>query len=419
MLTVICPQCKASISVEEGREFAFCTYCGAKMQIAQKTYVVTPQYATPEKPKLSVSELIYRGKKEVEKEEYELAMDSFIEAIKLNPNTINDICSRLSFSCSSCSYVDLQKLSRQAKFYRSLLKSYSHEISEIEKNSIDAHNCKDMLLLYCCIDDLERAEYVAKNYKNSISVNLINRLTFNNTNIDMICFLCNNGISIDRIFDAYFGLAYQVDLYHTTYSIYYFPSDYLKKMITLGLSLEKKIEMRIFSNSTSDYGDDYFDTMVTIRDFFKRSYSLSLSDGKSNIFNNYRFTLSEHQKHCSSTEPQKGTINTDNLRKYISEIDAILPKEEKINKTGCYVATCVYGSYDCPEVWTLRRFRDTVLMNTWYGRLFVLLYYAISPKIVEVFGETVWFRKMWLSPLDKIVKNLNEKGFSDTPYYDI
>ena len=28
------------------------------------------------------------------------------------------------------------------------------------------------------------------------------------------------------------------------------------------------------------------------------------------------------------------------------------------NTGGCYVATCIYGSYDCPQVWTLRRYRD-------------------------------------------------------------
>lgn len=28
------------------------------------------------------------------------------------------------------------------------------------------------------------------------------------------------------------------------------------------------------------------------------------------------------------------------------------------NSGGCYVATAVYGSYDCPQVWTLRRFRS-------------------------------------------------------------
>ena len=44
-------------------------------------------------------------------------------------------------------------------------------------------------------------------------------------------------------------------------------------------------------------------------------------------------------------------------------------------KGGCYVATAVYGSYDCPEVWTLRRYRDYSLAETWYGRAFIKLYY--------------------------------------------
>ena len=27
-------------------------------------------------------------------------------------------------------------------------------------------------------------------------------------------------------------------------------------------------------------------------------------------------------------------------------------------RKGDYISTCVYGSYDCPEGWMLRRFRD-------------------------------------------------------------
>jgi hypothetical protein len=49
---------------------------------------------------------------------------------------------------------------------------------------------------------------------------------------------------------------------------------------------------------------------------------------------------------------------------------------------GCYVATAVYGSYDCPQVWTLRRYRDNQLAKTWYGRLFIHTYYAISPTFL-------------------------------------
>ena len=85
---------------------------------------------------------------------------------------------------------------------------------------------------------------------------------------------------------------------------------------------------------------------------------------------------------------------------------------------GCYVATSVYGSYDCPQVWTLRRYRDYRLAKTWYGRTFIKAYYATSPSLVKWFGETSWFRSLWKGVLDKKVTKLNEIGFEDTPYND-
>ena len=87
-------------------------------------------------------------------------------------------------------------------------------------------------------------------------------------------------------------------------------------------------------------------------------------------------------------------------------------------KGGCYVATCVYGSYDCPEVWTLRRFRDNTLGSTWYGRAFIRTYYAISPTIVKWFGNTAWFKKMWRGTLDRMVKKLESNGVENTHYQD-
>lgn len=85
---------------------------------------------------------------------------------------------------------------------------------------------------------------------------------------------------------------------------------------------------------------------------------------------------------------------------------------------GCYIATCVYGSYDCPQVWTLRRYRDNTLGATWYGRMFIRVYYAISPTIVKWFGKTSWFKRMWQGRLDKMVAKLNGNGVEDTPYQD-
>lgn len=87
-------------------------------------------------------------------------------------------------------------------------------------------------------------------------------------------------------------------------------------------------------------------------------------------------------------------------------------------KKGCYIATCIYNSYDCPEVWTLRRFRDNYLENSAPGRLFIKCYYAISPKIVDVFGDFNLFRIPCKVALDRFVKFLNRKGFRDDRYED-
>lgn len=85
---------------------------------------------------------------------------------------------------------------------------------------------------------------------------------------------------------------------------------------------------------------------------------------------------------------------------------------------GCYIATCVYGSYDCPSVWTLRRYRDYQLSKTIFGQLFIKIYYKLSPLVVASFGSREWFRKFWIKVLDKKVMKLKEKGYLDTPYQD-
>ncbi len=103
-------------------------------------------------------------------------------------------------------------------------------------------------------------------------------------------------------------------------------------------------------------------------------------------------------------------------------LEEIYFKEEKeeVEKQsdGCYVATAVYGSYDCPQVWTLRRFRDYELASTFYGRAFIHIYYAVSPTAVKLFGDTKWFNDFFKARLDKMVSSLNEKGIEDTEYED-
>ncbi len=117
-----------------------------------------------------------------------------------------------------------------------------------------------------------------------------------------------------------------------------------------------------------------------------------------------------HNKDGSRTRPTtysyKNAFGTRKTHTYV--------QKEK----GCYVATCVYGSYDCPEVWTLRRYRDNKLAKSVLGRAFIRCYYAVSPTVVKIFGKTKLFQNFWRARLDRMVQRLNAQGFSSERYQD-
>ncbi len=83
-------------------------------------------------------------------------------------------------------------------------------------------------------------------------------------------------------------------------------------------------------------------------------------------------------------------------------------------KEGCYIATAVYGSYDCPSVWVLRHFRDEYLKMSLPGRAFIKTYYLISPKLVRLFGKTRWFNSVFRHILDPFVLRLKKAGYKES-----
>ena len=152
-----------------------------------------------------------------------------------------------------------------------------------------------------------------------------------------------------------------------------------------------------------------------------------IEDGLKKVFPDRKERIAQHQKVYSTflTSNIKWfnrdfvTTTLNRLGEEIRTVDTtfetpVLPAQT----SGCYVATAVYGSYDCPEVWTLRRYRDNTLAESIFGRAFIHTYYAISPTLVKWFGKTQWFKNLFKGRLDKMVKSLNEKGFEDTPYED-
>ena len=93
------------------------------------------------------------------------------------------------------------------------------------------------------------------------------------------------------------------------------------------------------------------------------------------------------------------------------------PAAEK--KSGaCYVATAVYGSYDSPPTWVLRRWRDEVLQKSGTGRAAIRYYYWLSPRFVAALGQRRGFTASARFVLDRFVRKLERAGFSRLPYKD-
>lgn len=85
---------------------------------------------------------------------------------------------------------------------------------------------------------------------------------------------------------------------------------------------------------------------------------------------------------------------------------------------GCFIATAVYGGYECPEVWVLRRWRDHRLNASLLGRNFVRFYYSVSPGMVRKYGGNRWFARLIRPVLNRLVLWLMRSGYSSRPYED-
>lgn len=84
------------------------------------------------------------------------------------------------------------------------------------------------------------------------------------------------------------------------------------------------------------------------------------------------------------------------------------PERKREEKDECFIATAAYGSPMAQELYILRSWRDNELSSIYIGRIFIRIYYTISPPIARFIEKhnilKILVRKL-LSPLIKILKN--------------
>ncbi|USI27903.1 CFI-box-CTERM domain-containing protein [Alteromonas macleodii] len=74
---------------------------------------------------------------------------------------------------------------------------------------------------------------------------------------------------------------------------------------------------------------------------------------------------------------------------------------------NCFIATAIYGE-NAAETNSLRRWRDNFLLKRVWGRLFVRIYYLVSPKIVGILESSPILKRRTKMLIDKIVKRINK-----------
>lgn len=86
----------------------------------------------------------------------------------------------------------------------------------------------------------------------------------------------------------------------------------------------------------------------------------------------------------------------------------------KVVNPSCYLATYVYGPQS-DEVAALRAYRDTVLLPNPFLRSLVTVYYWISPKLIDLLGDSAFFRKVVSATLARIIQPRVRALASATP----
>jgi hypothetical protein len=135
-------------------------------------------------------------------------------------------------------------------------------------------------------------------------------------------------------------------------------------------------------------------------------------EGSDELYNRYGINwcpvcLSEYKKikFKKSTEGHKyeydplGNTKQEEQRK-IDQMNHYLTKKNN----GCFIATATFDSYNAPEVIFFRNWRDNFLIKSLLGRLFIYIYYRVSPVFAKYIEKHIFLKSISKYLLTKLIK---------------
>ncbi len=123
-----------------------------------------------------------------------------------------------------------------------------------------------------------------------------------------------------------------------------------------------------------------------------------------------------------TTFPKWSYMNTRSV--YVSHEGAKIMKKEfeddfekvmgepapQIKSGGCYIATVCYGSEFAKEVIILKSYRDEVLSKSMTGRVFIQIYYLLSPMVAKLLQNKISINTFVRTKiLDKIIYKIKKR----------
>lgn len=348
---VKCPNCGASIQLDSSRETGFCSYCGSEVKIQEVISKVKIDNSGNVQNYLQLAESAHNSNNEDE------CLTYANKALEIDPqNSSAWIWKMKAVDCMGTINNHLRLDEFREAGLKAIESANGNEdvIDDVYRHFLS----KAKWALEICDKDIHDTENVKKYYNSMLTLDFSNANEktheFDESIIDAINSIASKAVDLKNCVPAEFIQKYELCM------------KYVVDMANSYVSISEGINTRL-----NIYGYSLLDSAITAR---KNVLELIKKGLPENIFAN---------------------------------VDVSKINNEK--KGACYIATAVYGSYDAPEVLVLRQFRDNTLSATALGRLFIKVYYRLSPPIADRLKNAKHINRFVRGILDKWVHNLKEK----------